>query len=253
LSVRGFVELSVGAAAQAVTSLSRACGIYEASGDGDTPSVFENYPEALVSVGDLETAEHVVELFESRARKAGKAIALAPALRCRALLLGALGRLDEALAWVEHALAEHQRVDMPFSLARTQLVHGQILRRRGERRAARGSLERAVATFDELGSPLWAAKARAELDRVPGRRRSGDALTPTEARVAELVAQGKTNDEVAQELFVSKKTVEANLTRIYRKLGVQSRFALAARLHEPDIGDRAAKVLTQMRAGAARS
>jgi ATP/maltotriose-dependent transcriptional regulator MalT len=242
LSVRGFVELSAGAAAEAVTSLSRAYGIYEASGAGDTPSVFENYPEALVLVGDHATAEQVIGLYERRARRAGKALALAPAFRCRALLLGALGRLDEAVASLEQALAQHQRVDMPFSLARTQLVHGQILRRRGERRAARAALERAIASFDELGSPPWAAKARAELDRVPGRRGSGDALTATEARVAELVAQGKSNEEVAQELFVSKKTVEANLTRIYRKLGVHSRVALAARSSPRDTGGEAAKV-----------
>ena len=242
LSVRGFVELSSDSPADAAGSLARAFEIYESTGQGGTPSVFENYPEALVLVGDLETAEHVIDLFESRARKVGKAIALAPAFRCRALLLGALGRLDEALASLEHALAQHQRVDMPFSLARTQLVHGQILRRRGERRAARGALERALATFDELGSPPWAAKARAELDRIPGRRGSGDALTATEARVAELVAQGKSNEEVAQELFVSKKTVEANLTRIYRKLGVNSRFALAAQLSPRDTGGEAAKV-----------
>jgi len=133
---------------------------------------------------------------------------------------------------LDQALAQHQRVNDPFSLARTQLVHGQILRRRGERRAARAALERALTTFDELGSPPWAAKARAELDRVPGRRGSGDALTATEARVAELVAQGKSNAEVAQELFVSKKTVEANLTRIYRKLGIRSRSTLVARLRD---------------------
>ena len=69
LSVRGFVELSAGSATEAVTSLGRAFEIYESTGSGGTPSVFENYPEALVSAGDLETAEHVIELFESRARK----------------------------------------------------------------------------------------------------------------------------------------------------------------------------------------
>jgi DNA-binding CsgD family transcriptional regulator len=242
LSALGFLELSFGSLEEAVAALGRAYEIYESTGAGDTPSVFENYPEALVATGDLGTAERVIELFETRARTARKALALAPALRCRALLLGAQQRLDEALACLEQALAQHERVDMPFSLARTQLVHGQILRRRGARRAARAALERAIATFDDLGSPPWAAKAHAELDRVPGRRQSGDALTATEARVAELVAQGKTNDEVAQELFVSKKTVEANLTRIYRKLGIRSRFALASRLHEPDTGDEPAKV-----------
>jgi DNA-binding CsgD family transcriptional regulator len=242
LSVRGFIELSADVPAEAAASLARAFELYESTGSGDTPSVFENYPEALILVGDLPTAEHVIELFESRARKAGNARTLAPALRCRALLLGARGHLDDALASLELALAEHRRVDVPFSLARSQLVHGQILRRRGERRAAREALERALTTFDELGAPLWAAKARAELARVPGRRGSRDELTATETRVAALVASGKSNDEVAQELFVSKKTVEANLTRIYRKLGVRSRVALAAQIRERATEDESAIV-----------
>lgn len=242
LSVVGFLDLSVGSTADAVESLARAYDIYEASGSGDTPSVFENYAEALIVSGDVETATDVVDVYEHRARRADKAITLAPALRCRARLFAAQQALDEALYSADEALAQHALVDMPFSLARTQLVHGQILRRRGERRAARAALERSRATFDELGSPLWAEKARAELDRVPGRRGSGAELTATEARVADLVVQGKTNDEVAQELFVSKKTVEANLTRIYRKLGVRSRIALATHKRERDTEGGSAKV-----------
>jgi DNA-binding CsgD family transcriptional regulator len=241
LSARGFLELSVGSTPEAVASLARALEIYEASGAGDTPAVFENYAEALVSAGDLETAQRVVDIYEDRARKAGKAIALAPACRSRALVLAAQQRLDEALASLEEAVSHHQRVEMPFSRARTQLLYGQILRRRGERRAARDALEQALAVFEGLGSPAWADRARAELGRIPIKRRSGDGLTATEARVAELVSQGKTNEQVAQELFVSSKTVEANLTRIYRKLGIRSRVALAARMGERDVGEEQAK------------
>ncbi len=233
LSVLGFLDLSVGSATAAVQSLSRAHEIYEASGAGDTPAVFENYSEALVLIGDIDTAEQVVEVYEQRARKAGKAITLAPALRCRALVLAAQGKLGESRASLEEALVQHERVDMPFSLARTLLVHGRVLRRLGERRAARDSLERARSTFEELGAPLWAERAREELARIPIKRASGSALTPAESRVAELVVEGKTNNEVAQALFVSEKTVEANLTRIYRKLDVRSRSALAARMREP--------------------
>ena len=242
LSVLGFLDLSVGATREAVQSLARAYEIYEASGAGDTPSVFENYPEALVLVGDVETAEQVVEVFEQRARKAGKAITLAPALRCRALVLAAQGRLDESRASLEEALVQHERVDMPFSLARTRLVHGQVLRRLGERRAARDSLEQARSTFEQLGAPLWTKRAREELARIPIKRASGSALTPAESRVAELVVDGKTNHEVAQALFVSEKTVEANLTRIYRKLDVRSRSALAARMREREAGEEPAKL-----------
>jgi DNA-binding CsgD family transcriptional regulator len=238
LSVLGFLDLSVGAAADAVRALGRAHEIYEASGAGDTPSVFENYPEALVLVGDVASAANVVDVFERRGRKAGKAIALAPALRCRALVLAAEQRLDDAVAALAESLVHHERVDMPFSLARTRLVHGQVLRRVGERRAAREAIELALTTFDELGAPLWAERARSELARIPSRRASGSALTPAESRVAELVATGKTNQEVAQALFVSEKTVEANLTRIYRKLGVRSRHALAAHVRAADEGRR---------------
>jgi DNA-binding CsgD family transcriptional regulator len=232
LSVLGFLDLSVGLTAEAVQSLARAYQIYEASGAGDTPSVFENYPEALLAVGDVETAKEVVDVYERRARKAGKAIALAPALRCRALVLAAEQKLDESRASLEDALVQHERVDMPFSLARTRLVHGQVLRRLGERRAARDALEQAGSTFEELGAPLWAERARAELARIPIKRTSGSTLTAAESRVAELVAAGRTNHEVAQALFVSEKTVEANLTRIYRKLGIRSRSALGARMRE---------------------
>lgn len=242
LSALGFLDLSVGSAPDAVRSLARAFEIYEASGAGDTPSVFENYPEALVLAGDLTTAKRVVDVFERRARKARKAIALAPALRCRALCLAAEGRLEESRTTLEQALTQHERVDMPFSLARTRLVHGQVLRRLGERRAARDALEQARSTFEELGAPLWAERARDELARVPIKQASGSALTAAESRVAELVVTGKSNLEVAQALFVSKKTVEANLTRIYRKLGIRSRSALAARMRERQAGEGPAKL-----------
>jgi DNA-binding CsgD family transcriptional regulator len=234
LSVLGFLDLSVGSTAEAVSSLSRAYEIYEASGAGGTTSVFENYPEALLAVGDSETAEQVVDVFERRARKTGTPITLAPALRSRALVLASKQNLDEARGVLEEALAHHERVHLPFGLARTRLVHGQVLRRLGERRAARDALEDARSTFEALGARLWEERARDELTRIPIRRASGTELTAAESRVADLVVEGKTNREVAQALFVSQKTVEANLTRIYRKLGVRSRSALAARLREAD-------------------
>ena len=242
LSVLGFLDLSVGSAGEAVQSLARSYELYEASGHGDTPAVFENYVEALVLVGDVDMAEQVLEVYEGRARKAGKAITLAPALRCRALVLAAQGKLDGSRATLDEALVQHERIDMPFSLARTRLVQGQVLRRLGERRAARNALEQAQATFEELGAPLWTERAREELARIPIKRASGSALTPAESRVAELVVEGKTNHEVAQALFVSEKTVEANLTRIYRKLDVRSRSALAARMREREAGEEPAKL-----------
>jgi DNA-binding NarL/FixJ family response regulator len=105
------------------------------------------------------------------------------------------------------------------------------VQRRGRlKRAARASLGSALAIFDELGTPLWADKARAELARIGGRTSAGDELTPTERRIAELVAEGKTNKEVAATLVVADRTIESALTQIYRKLHVRSRTELTRRL-----------------------
>jgi DNA-binding CsgD family transcriptional regulator len=238
LSALGFLELSCGRSPEAVEALGRAFELYEAMGAGDTPSVFENYPEALVATDDVGRARDVVDLYEQRAATAKKALTLAPARRCRALVAEVEGDLAAAAAALEEALAHHDRVAMPFSRARTLLVLGRIRRRVGERRAARQALDEALAVFEELGAPRWVERARDELARVPSRRAvASEALTPTEERVAALVAEGHTNKEVAQALFLSEKTVEANLTRIYRKLGVRSRTALAARLATPRGGE----------------
>ena len=85
-----------------------------------------------------------------------------------------------------------------------------------------------MATFERMGALEWARRAREELARVAGRAPSSGALTSTERRVAELVAQGLQTKQVAAELFVSPKTVEGHLTKIYGKLGVRSRTELAA-------------------------
>ncbi len=117
---------------------------------------------------------------------------------------------------------------MPFERAKTQFVLGQLHRRRREKRLAREALTRALATFEELGTPVWAERARAELARIP-QHHAATGLTPTEETIARLAADGLTNREIADRTFVSPKTVEVNLTRIYRKLGVRSRAALAGR------------------------
>lgn len=95
-----------------------------------------------------------------------------------------------------------------------------------ERRTAQDLLERALCSFDELGAPLWAERARDQLARVrPDGGRAGE-LTATEKRVAHLAASGLTNRQVAETLFVSPKTVEATLARVYRKLGIRTRAEL---------------------------
>jgi len=181
--------------------------------------------EALVATGDLDQAADLTDALERRGRATDRAWALATAGRSRGLLEAAQGRLGNALEELEHALAEHDRFVMPFERARTMLVRGVVQRRAKQRRAARTSLSQALSVFDELGAPLWADRARAELARIGGRA-SGDELTPTEAQVAARAAAGETNREIADALFMSVKTVEANLSRVYRKLDISSRRQL---------------------------
>jgi DNA-binding NarL/FixJ family response regulator len=116
---------------------------------------------------------------------------------------------------------------MPFERARTLLVAGQAYRRHKQWGRARRALDEALASFELLGAQRWTQRARSELARVGASPPAGDELTETELRIAQLAASGLSNREVAERAFVSVKTVEANLTRAYRKLGVRSRAALA--------------------------
>jgi DNA-binding CsgD family transcriptional regulator len=146
-------------------------------------------------------------------------------------LLAARGDLDGAVGALERALGEHRRVEMPFELARTLLVHGQVRRRRREKRLARDSLARSLELFEGLGAILWAERTREQIGRL-GVRVAPGALTVTERRVAELAGSGKTNRDIAAALFVSPRTVQANLVRVYDKLGVRTRAELGARIAE---------------------
>jgi DNA-binding NarL/FixJ family response regulator len=121
-------------------------------------------------------------------------------------------------------------IPQPFELARTLLAMGSVQRRAKRRREARGSLGQVPAIFQELGASLWMDKTRAGLGRIGERATSLLDLTPTEERIAELMAEGQTNREVAASLFLSVQTVETNQTRIYRNLGVSSRRQLARRM-----------------------
>jgi DNA-binding CsgD family transcriptional regulator len=115
---------------------------------------------------------------------------------------------------------------MPFERARTQLLLGQLQRRQRQKESAGATLREAQRAFDALGTPLWADRARAELARAKVVPTHDHTLTPSERRVAELAASGMTNRDVAAALFISPKTVEANLARIYRKLGIKTRAEL---------------------------
>jgi DNA-binding CsgD family transcriptional regulator len=231
LWVLGFLELSLGRLAETDRHLSRAWQIGESIGLAE-PGQWRFHPdllEALAGLGELDRATELLARFEERASVTGRVWALATAARCHALLLAADGDQDGALAAAERAVAQHEQVPMPFELARTLLTQGQIRRRAKQKRAARAALQQALEIFDRLGAPLWASRARAELARIGLRPPAPLGLTPTEQRIAELVAAGHTNREVAQTLFLSMRTVEDNLGRIYRKLGVRSRSELAAK------------------------
>jgi DNA-binding CsgD family transcriptional regulator len=231
----GLLELSLGnpgATWQACEAMTRAV---EKHGMAEPfPAFFlPEALEALIAVGQLDRAEALVDVLEGRGRELDRAWALATGGRCRGLLLAARGELAGAGAALERALVEHERLEMPFELARTLLVKGVIERRARRRRRAKESFEQALAIFERVGARLWAGRAREELERVGLRRSSGDELTAAERRVAELAAQGMTNREVAAALHLSPKTVEANLARIYRKLGIGSRAELGARMADP--------------------
>ena len=133
------------------------------------------------------------------------------------------------------ALSAHVDLASPFERARVLMNLGIAERRAKRRRAARLALDEAHHEFTRLGADLWARRAAAERDRIGGRTTTPDGLSATERRVAELVAAGRTNREAAAELSVSVRAVEANLTRVYAKLGVRSRAQLAARMRI-DIG-----------------
>jgi DNA-binding CsgD family transcriptional regulator len=226
----GFVALSEGEPAKAV----RALALLDdeiAQRERPSPEVFPAralLAEGLVGIGDLPRARRVVQALEDDARGGDNRLGLAMVLHGRALLHAADGDLLAGRASCEEAVDAYSRLALPFELARCLLGLGAIQRRAKLKRPARETLERAVAIFEELGAPLWAERGRAELSRIGGRQPSADGgLTATERRVAELAATGRTNKQIAAELFLSERTVEANLTKVYRKLGIRSRTELA--------------------------
>jgi DNA-binding CsgD family transcriptional regulator len=228
----GLLELSLGNHSAAVERFGPVAERFRA-GEGGDPGLRENICipdaiEALTGLGRLEEAEELLCAWELAGTRFHRARIDATAARCRALIAAARGDLDAALAHGEAALEHHRALPVPLERARSLIVLGSIQRRTKQKAAARASLEEALASLDEMGARPWADRARAELARIGGRTRSSG-LTPTEERVADLVADGRSNKEVADTLFVSVRTVEANLTRIYAKLGIRSRTELASR------------------------
>jgi DNA-binding CsgD family transcriptional regulator len=238
LAVLGFLELSLGRPAEADAFLSRALELEQQMGVRE-PAYFRIVPdevEALVALGRLDEAEALLAPFAEAGEKLGRTWTIATGARCRALVSAARGDLAGASVAAGEAVKVHDRLPLPFELGRTLLVCGTVERRAKRKKEAREMLTKALEVFEGLGAVLWADRTRAELARIGGRPPSSVALTPSEERVAALVATGSTNKEVADALFVSVHTVEANLKRIYRKLGIRSRTELASRFHPNETG-----------------
>ena len=233
LAIRGFLEYSLGDAREAHRFLGPLPRAVAEAGFGE-PALFRFHGDAietLLALGEHDAATALLAELEEQARATGGVWALTIASRCRALLSAAAGDTDAAYASLDRALELHEQLQEPFERGRTLLVRGTLQRRNRKKRPARESLTQALAVFDELGARLWSERARAELRRIGGRApATPGVLTPTEERVAALVAAGRTYREVADALFISPKTVQWNLSKIYRKLGVRSRAELAAKL-----------------------
>jgi DNA-binding CsgD family transcriptional regulator len=236
LRARGFLALSLGRPDEAHADLGPLIADARASGIGEPAAMryIADDIEALAELGRVEAAEEHLQWLEGAARRLDRPSALAAAGRCRGLLLAVRGDTASAIHVLRGALVDHERVPMPFDRGRTLLVLGRIARRSKSKRVGRDALEEALGIFEGLGALIWAATARVELSRIAGRRPSDGRLTPTERRVAALLAEGRSTKQVAAALFVTSKTVETYASRIYTKLDVHSRAALARSLADSD-------------------
>lgn len=233
-SILGFVELSDADPVAALRYLTRALEYTDAVGVV-LPSQFGfmgNLIEAAVLSGEIDLAERLVrDRLEEPAKRVPIPWILAMAARGRGHVLAARGELDAALSHLDQAEELFRdTLPMPFERSRTLLARGQVHRRSGQRRKAREDTGAALEIFQSLGAAAWAARAAQELGRIGGRSPAGSALTASEQAVAELASAGRSNREIAAELVVSVRTVESQLSAVYRKLDIQSRGQLSAAL-----------------------
>jgi DNA-binding CsgD family transcriptional regulator len=230
--VRGLVALWTGDARGAVTHFAAAEQARSTVGMRE-PTTFwwrSDYVEALLALGRSDDAVAVLDAWEADAARVGREWALAHATRCRGLVAAARGDVERAISLLEQAVTRHERVGDEFGRARGLLALGVVRRRARQKRSAREAIEGALKIFETAAAAGWAAKARLELGRIGGRARI-EGLTPAEKRVAALVAEGRTNREVAAALFLGQRTVETHLSHVYAKLGVRSRAGLARTFH----------------------
>ncbi len=195
------------------------------------PSARAELVEVLVRLGELEAAQSELDVLTAFPVRERAPRMLSVEERCR----GLLAPDDEFEACFRRALELHPLFEDEAVKARNLLAYGMALRRARRPTDARVQLRAAAEAFERCGAWVWARHAGSELRAAGGgafvpRAVAGETLTPQEYQVAQLVATGATNREVGAALFLSVKTVEAHLSRIYRKLGISSRRALTRAL-----------------------
>jgi len=235
LSALGMMELALGRPADALTQLEPLGTMRPPIGAG-CPGLAGFLPDlvdALVAVGRTHEADVHVSWLEERGATLNQPFASATGARGRGSILAAEGDLAAAEDALDRAVTEHEELPMPYELGRTLLVQGSVRRRAGRKRLARETLEQSRATFLGIGAVLWAHRADAELGHITGRRPGPGKLTDAERNVARLAAAGFRNREIAEQLFLSVRTVEGHLSDAYAKLGIRSRTELAASLDDP--------------------
>jgi DNA-binding CsgD family transcriptional regulator len=230
----GRLELALGKTAEAIEKLENVYARLARAGNWEanvTPAW--DLVEAYARAGSLDPARELLAGAE-QAMPSAMAGEEAAIQRCH----GIVGDDSSFEASFQRALALHDADPFPFERARTELAYGERLRRVGQRKRARELLHAALVVFDDLGAGAWSARARSELAATGERLRSGtvarESLTPREMQVALAVAEGASNNEVAAVLYLTPKTVEYHLTRVYRKLGLRSRAELVRQFARSD-------------------
>jgi ATP/maltotriose-dependent transcriptional regulator MalT len=233
---------SVGLAALAVAVLDLGYGRYSAALERlmSVPITLQRHPtfaflaapewaEAAARSGQPERAAEAMVRYESWANHRDSLVLQASLHRCRALL----GPDHEAEQHYQTSMRLHRDINRPMSLARTELLYGEWLRRVRRRSEARQPLRAALRVFEVIGARSWAERARAEL-RATGESVAataeprGGQLTPQELQVVRLAASGLSNRDIGAQLFISPRTVGYHLYKAFPKLGVAGRHELAA-------------------------
>jgi DNA-binding CsgD family transcriptional regulator len=243
LHALGQAQLRTGDARGSVRTLRRIRVLEHAQGVSE-PSVLRWHSDlaaGLIAIGELDEAAETIQLArDATLNQSHIAGVLSRLDRAEAQLRAERGDVDMAVNLLDAAASRFRMLGQPIEQGHTLLVLGQVERRRRRHAAARAAVGEAIALFARIGAKPWTDQATRTLARVAGgatdpRERPDPAaalaaLTATEAGIATMVREGASNREIAARMFLSVKTVEAALTRVYRKLGVRSRTQLSSRL-----------------------